>query len=635
MAHANKEQTTAHHDVRHSVARAETPPNQYWKRWTSPATASTRPEPLQSIQVADAMSSKPLLSNVATVPSAPLIAAKDSSRHTPQEPQLDAPYRVLIVEDDRSQALFAQSVLNGAGIQARVETSSAVSQAIQDYQPDLILMDLHMPELDGIRLTTLIREQPGRHLLPIVFLTGDPDPEKEFELLESGADDVLTKPIRPRHLIAAVSNRIRRVRQQASQNGKDLPPNQKNPETGLPRRDFLLQELSGLISTKSAGHFLILEIAGALTLREHCGFTTFDRLMDRVGLRLATLCQPYPLSRLSDRSYLILGKDLTRDETIALAQRLRQQLLAHPLFINDDESVRLRCCLGFARFDGDFDDATVAIHCVERATLRARITSDGLQEFTAPQPTDHTKHRAMLEGRLELAYQPIIAVNGPQVPQYQVLLRLHQLDGSLLPASQVIPAAESAGRIVDFDQQVMDHAIGLLDLYQHATPPLRLFISQSVRTLMCQDVINWLTQSLVQRKTRHNALVIDIRLDDALNHMTALQRVGIALSPLGVNFCLSQFDNMEKIHQLRATLPLRFVRLSGQFHQIHTDHEQKVALQRLLTSAHQHQLQVIAQRLDDPQAASAMWASGVDFIQGNLMHSISKELDFDPHRPTT
>ncbi|REI37667.1 response regulator, partial [Xanthomonas oryzae pv. oryzae] len=87
----------------------------------------------------------------------------------------------------------------------------------QDYHPDLILMDLHMPELDGIRLTTLIRQQPGQQLLPIVFLTGDPDPERQFEVLDSGADDFLTKPIRPRHLIAAVSNRIRRARQQALQ----------------------------------------------------------------------------------------------------------------------------------------------------------------------------------------------------------------------------------------------------------------------------------------------------------------------------------------------------------------------------------------------------------------------------------
>jgi DNA-binding response OmpR family regulator len=59
----------------------------------------------------------------------------------------------------------------------------------------------------------LLRQQPEYLHLPIVFLTGDPDPERQFEVLESGADDFLNKPIRPRHLIAAVSNRIQRARQ--------------------------------------------------------------------------------------------------------------------------------------------------------------------------------------------------------------------------------------------------------------------------------------------------------------------------------------------------------------------------------------------------------------------------------------
>ncbi|HBK45667.1 MAG TPA: response regulator receiver protein, partial [Xanthomonadaceae bacterium] len=54
----------------------------------------------------------------------------------------DSPYRILIVEDDRSQALFAQSVLHGAGMHAQVEMAAGgVQQAINDYRPDLVLMD--------------------------------------------------------------------------------------------------------------------------------------------------------------------------------------------------------------------------------------------------------------------------------------------------------------------------------------------------------------------------------------------------------------------------------------------------------------------------------------------------------------
>ncbi|WP_425527757.1 response regulator, partial [Xylella fastidiosa] len=73
---------------------------------------------------------------------------------------------------------------------------------MKDPRPDKILMDLNMPDLDGISLTALIRQQPNKLLLPIVFLSGDTGPEKQIEVLDSGADDFLTKPIQPRPLIA-------------------------------------------------------------------------------------------------------------------------------------------------------------------------------------------------------------------------------------------------------------------------------------------------------------------------------------------------------------------------------------------------------------------------------------------------
>ncbi|MCA1509355.1 response regulator, partial [Bradyrhizobium sp. NBAIM02] len=123
--------------------------------------------------------------------------------------------------------------------------ADAALQAIKEHRPDLILMDLHLPGLDGMRLTALIRQQPGLQLLPIVFLSGDPDPERQFEVLDSGADDYLSKPIRPRHLIAAVANRIRRARAQAATlPGATGAPATSNPETGLPTRHHVLQQLN-------------------------------------------------------------------------------------------------------------------------------------------------------------------------------------------------------------------------------------------------------------------------------------------------------------------------------------------------------------------------------------------------------
>lgn len=110
------------------------------------------------------------------------------------------PYRVLIVEDDRSQAVFAEAILRGAGMQVEVvAVPERVLEAVERFNPDLILMDLHLPGISGTQLTEQIREIPRFLHTPVVFLTGDQDPDRQLEVLEHGGDDFILKPVRPRH----------------------------------------------------------------------------------------------------------------------------------------------------------------------------------------------------------------------------------------------------------------------------------------------------------------------------------------------------------------------------------------------------------------------------------------------------
>jgi DNA-binding response OmpR family regulator len=118
--------------------------------------------------------------------------------------------RVLIVEDDHAQGVFAQSVLTNAGMHAQVEPDPLhVLDSLRSLHPDLVLMDLHMPETNGMELTALIREHPAFMHTPIVFLSGESDPQARLAAMNAGGDDFLSKPIRPKHLIAAVQNRAR------------------------------------------------------------------------------------------------------------------------------------------------------------------------------------------------------------------------------------------------------------------------------------------------------------------------------------------------------------------------------------------------------------------------------------------
>lgn len=124
------------------------------------------------------------------------------------------PLRVMVIDDDRSQAVFCESVLRHAGVVARLHSDPREALAdIGAFAPEVVLLDLYMPEIDGLEMAARIREQPGTEFTSIVFISGDHEADTRFQALAAGGDDFLTKPVLPRHLIAAVVNRGRRARQ--------------------------------------------------------------------------------------------------------------------------------------------------------------------------------------------------------------------------------------------------------------------------------------------------------------------------------------------------------------------------------------------------------------------------------------
>lgn len=150
---------------------------------------------------------------------------------------------------------------------------------------------------------------------------------------------------------------------------------------------------------------------------------------------------------------------------------------------------------------------------------------------------------------------------------------MRQPDGSLLPASQVIPAAESAGGIAQIDHWVLEHALYVLAERQSQGPSLRLFVSQSPRTLARESHAQWLLDALAERGIEGTSLVIDLRMADALIHTVTLRDFCHQLMPSGVQFCLSQFEPGREADALLTQLPLGYLRVASRYAGAHTDPE--------------------------------------------------------------
>jgi DNA-binding response OmpR family regulator len=122
-------------------------------------------------------------------------------------------YRVLVVEDDRGHAAFCESLLRHQGFEVDVAGSAEIAlDLMQARAPDLILLDINLPDMTGIELAQLVRERESLAHVPVVFLTGEEDLDRRAEAIAAGGDDFLSKPVRPRHLLANVNSRIGRAR---------------------------------------------------------------------------------------------------------------------------------------------------------------------------------------------------------------------------------------------------------------------------------------------------------------------------------------------------------------------------------------------------------------------------------------
>jgi len=117
--------------------------------------------------------------------------------------------RILVVDDDAALAEMLTLVLQNEGFHSRiVARGDEALSAFHDYKPDLVLLDLMLPGTDGIEVCRQIRAESG---VPIVMLTAKSDTVDVVLGLESGADDYVVKPFKPKELVARIRARLRRM----------------------------------------------------------------------------------------------------------------------------------------------------------------------------------------------------------------------------------------------------------------------------------------------------------------------------------------------------------------------------------------------------------------------------------------
>lgn len=243
------------------------------------------------------------------------------------------PYRILIIEDTPSLAEFYSLVLKQAGmITATINNPLNLMPVLEEFQPDLMLMDLYMPHCNGFELAAIIRQDPNCTRIPIIFLSTEDDRFKQLGALSAGGDDFLTKPISPQHLIAAVRSHAKRAETLSSYIIRDSL-------TGLLNHTNVLQRLEVELNRAQRSHspltFIMIDIDHFKSINDNYGHPTGDKVLRKLSATLTSRLRKIDsVGRYGGEEFAIILPNTDASDANQICNHLREQFQQHEFTAN-------------------------------------------------------------------------------------------------------------------------------------------------------------------------------------------------------------------------------------------------------------------------------------------------------------
>lgn len=256
------------------------------------------------------------------------------------------PYRILIIDDSVALAEYYSAVLNEAGMITKYITNPLLLiETIHDFQPNILLMDVYMPECSGLELAAALRQEEQYTKLPIIFLSTEADRFKQLSALNSGADDFLTKPINPQHLIKAVSSRAKRAEILNSIMMKDSL-------TGLLNHTNILQRLEIELIRAERQHedlaLIMLDIDHFKLINDTYGHPAGDKVIQKISFLLQTLFRKTDIiGRYGGEEFVIILPNTNSTHAFTICDNFRERF-SQIIFHSDNKPFHVTVSAGIS-----------------------------------------------------------------------------------------------------------------------------------------------------------------------------------------------------------------------------------------------------------------------------------------------
>lgn len=485
--------------------------------------------------------------------------------------------RILVVDDDRSMALFCQSVLGHKGMSTRIAASAAEAfEALAEFRPDLILLDLYLNDMNGIEVAQLIRERPELAMVPILFMSGEESLDQRFDAIRMGGDDFLVKPVKPRHLITSVSSRVWRARQLAA-----LDPREPgSAAAGRTDRSTLAHDLErsrrGELGDCVA--LVLLAVDDVPNLARRLGFVRTGDLAQQVVTQIALEgVFPGGVCVLGEFSLLGLAAASSEGALRVLCEKIRARLHGRG-WLSAEAPEQVSFSLVALRVDDHGSSIDDLLLRLSQRLLEAQDEGGGqsiwLPTATAlrnAQTPGELLARAILKRPLlaettRIEFRPLLPIQGQHSRQYLARLRLvaprSTLAASVIDTDTYVPIAREIHTLTRLDRWLID-ALARRIQEAAADGEIRVLVPLSIDSLNEPAFADWLLAELGKHRLAGDALALLLDGRELLADLPRSTRLLDNLQTTGARIFLYGFadDGRDAMRLLR--LPCSYGNIIG------------------------------------------------------------------------
>jgi diguanylate cyclase (GGDEF)-like protein len=360
---------------------------------------------------------------------------------------------VLVVDDDAfSRAVVSKRIAKLSDVVEAEDGLDALAH-LQTAEFDLAIVDLEMPNCNGLDLIKSVRAQPALKHIPIIVLTGNESRAAIESALSAGATSFLLKPLD----WSAFGEHIRHVLQLAHRAGHMAVHDNL---TGLPNRVLLNERLEQALSRAKRDEIVaahILDLDHFKHVNDTLGHPVGDKLLQMVAGRLRALVRETDtIARMGGDEFALLQAPLVRASDAELLARRVIDAVSEPYEI-DGHQVIIGASIGIALGPLDVASPERLMRNADLALYQAKGGGRGTFRVFEPEMDAQMQARwtmeselrkALTAGEFELYYQPAVSLASNEVCGFEALIRWNHPQKGIITPETFIPLAEEIGLIV-------------------------------------------------------------------------------------------------------------------------------------------------------------------------------------------